>query len=102
MQCEITVVTFYATTGVEKSKYIEPVDPDAGLSYHDRRFYFHALIPTFDTSVEKSPAERFYESKNLKLEDSSVPMPFMKKSERAAAVSDATADFNTNANKIAK
>lgn len=102
VQCEITVVTFYATTGVEKSKYIQPVDPEAGLSYHDRRFYFHPIIPKYDNSEAKSPAETFYESKNLPLEGSSTPMPFMTKSARAAAVSDATADFNTNANKIEK
>jgi hypothetical protein len=53
-------------------------------------------------TYKKSPAETFYESKNLKLDGSSTPMPFMTKTARKEAVSDATADFNTNANKIAK
>ena len=39
--CEITSITYYPFTGIEKSRTIVPVTPDSGTSRgHDRRFYF--------------------------------------------------------------
>ena len=40
VQCEITLVTFYISTGAVKCKQVVPVDPSYGSTYHDRRFYF--------------------------------------------------------------
>jgi hypothetical protein len=49
VQCEITRVTYYETTGIEQSKYIVPVDPTNGTTYHDRRFYFYPIqVPNTD------------------------------------------------------
>lgn len=50
VQCEITKITYYATSGSIQSKYIVPVDPENGTTYHDRRFYFYEVrVPSVDT-----------------------------------------------------
>jgi hypothetical protein len=50
VQCEITKITYYANSGSIQSKYIVPVDPENGTTYHDRRFYFYEVqVPSVDT-----------------------------------------------------
>ena len=50
VQCEITRITYYANSGSIQSKYIVPVDPENGTTYHDRRFYFYEIsVPSVDT-----------------------------------------------------
>jgi hypothetical protein len=52
VQCEITRVTYYANSGSIQSKYIVPVDPENGTTYHDRRFYFYEIqVPSVDTKA---------------------------------------------------
>jgi initiation factor 1A len=60
------------------------------------------ILYKYDNREAKSPAETFYESKNLPLDGSSTPMAFMTKTARKEAVSDATADFNTDDRKTRK
>jgi hypothetical protein len=65
IQCEITSVTFYISTGTVQSKQIIPVDPTNGTTYHDRRFYFYAIQvsnPADSTASHTSAAYKAYTS----------------------------------------
>ena len=63
VQCEITRLTYYETTGVEQSKYVIPVDPTNGTTYHDRRFYFYP-IQVENTTLAADDAARI-SAKNI-------------------------------------
>ena len=70
VQCEITEVTIYASTGIEALRVVVPVDPSYGSTYHDRRFYFYPIQvdinPTSQdpASISARTIEAYYSKKD--------------------------------------
>lgn len=54
IQCEITSLTFYTSTGTVQSRQIVPVDPTGGTTYHDRRFYFYSIQVPYQADIENA------------------------------------------------
>lgn len=83
VQCEITEVTYYISSGIEQQRTIVPVDLSYGNTHHDRRFYFYPVQVDMDPN-SSSPAN--VSARNVEAYYSSKGIVFLSAAERRLAL----------------